>query len=137
LLECRSYEGASPGIALIRDGNGTRSIEILVRHRNGAMAEFTRAVRTLQMLQAGKGERNARAAILPAPKEPKEARNPGSLVSPTALVAMPPARAAADRTPPCRSRRLPRRSGPPSSSSAPVPSAQARINPRTGLQSWS
>jgi hypothetical protein len=61
LLEFRSYEGASPGLALIRDANGTRSIETLVRYRNAAMAEFTRAVRTLQALQAGNGERDARA----------------------------------------------------------------------------
>ena len=102
LLEFRSYEGASPGLALIRDANGTRSIETLVRYRNAAMAEFTRAVRTLQALQAGNGERNARPAILSAPKEPKKARNSRTLVSRTALVAaMPPARQAADRTPPC------------------------------------
>ena len=102
LLECRSYEGASPGLALIRDGNGTRSMETLVRYRNAAMAEFTRALRTLQALQAGDGERNARPAASPAPTEPKKARNSRSLVSRTALAAaMPPTRAATDRIPPC------------------------------------
>jgi hypothetical protein len=102
VLEERGWASASPGLALIRDGNGTRSIETLVRYRNAAMAEFTRAVRTLQALQAGTGERNARPAALPAPKEPKKARSSRSLVSRTALVAaMPPARAAADRAHPC------------------------------------
>jgi hypothetical protein len=102
LLEFRSYEGANPGLALIRDGNGTRSIETLVRYRNAAMAEFTRAVRTLQALQAGDGERNARPAIHPAPKEPRKARDARSSGARTALLAaMPPARAAAARAHPC------------------------------------
>ena len=41
-----------PGIALIRDGNGTRSFETLLRYRGAAMAEFMRALRTLKALQA-------------------------------------------------------------------------------------
>ena len=52
VLEFRSYEGANPGIALIRDGNGTRSFETLMRYRSAAMAEFWRALRTLKALQA-------------------------------------------------------------------------------------
>jgi hypothetical protein len=43
---------ATPGIALIRDGNGTRSFETLLRYRGAAMAEFSRALRTLKALQA-------------------------------------------------------------------------------------
>jgi hypothetical protein len=39
----RSYGAASPGLALIRDGNGTRSIETLLRYRGAARAELTRA----------------------------------------------------------------------------------------------
>jgi hypothetical protein len=31
VLEVRSHDGAKPGIALIRDGNGTRSFETLMR----------------------------------------------------------------------------------------------------------
>ncbi|HEX2478527.1 MAG TPA: hypothetical protein VHK45_04560 [Geminicoccaceae bacterium] len=102
VLEVRSYEGANPGVALIRDGNGTRSFETLMRYRNAAMAELTRALRMLKALQAESGERNARPATLRVPKEPKKARNSRSLVARTALVAaMPPARAATDRGPPC------------------------------------
>ena len=77
LLEFRSYEGASPGLALIRDANGTRSIETLVRYRNAAMAEFTRAVRTLQALQAGNGERDARPRYFPHRRNPRRRATPG------------------------------------------------------------
>jgi len=49
----RSYGAdAGPGLALIRDGNGTRSFETLLRYRGAAMAEFWRALRTLKALQA-------------------------------------------------------------------------------------
>ena len=43
---------ANPGLALIRDGNGTRSFETLLRYRGAAMAEFWRALKTLKALQA-------------------------------------------------------------------------------------
>ena len=52
VLEVRSYEGANPGIALVRDGNGTRAFDTLMRYRSAAMAELMRALRTLQALQA-------------------------------------------------------------------------------------
>jgi hypothetical protein len=39
-------------MALIRDGNGTRSFETLMRYRSAAMAEFWRALKTLKALQA-------------------------------------------------------------------------------------
>jgi hypothetical protein len=56
VLEFRSYDGASAGVALIRDGNGTRSFETLMRYRSAAMAEFMRALRTLKALQAEQAE---------------------------------------------------------------------------------
>ena len=49
--ERRSADGGL-GLALIRDGNGTRSFETLLRYRGAAMAEFWRALRTLKALQA-------------------------------------------------------------------------------------
>jgi hypothetical protein len=52
VLEFRSYEGANAGLALIRDGNATRSFETLLRYRGAAMAELWRALRTLKALQA-------------------------------------------------------------------------------------
>jgi hypothetical protein len=53
LFEERRWENAGVGMALIRDGNGTRSFETLMRYRSAAMAEFMRALRTLKALQAG------------------------------------------------------------------------------------
>jgi hypothetical protein len=38
--------------SIVRDGNGTRSFETLLRYRGAAMAEFWRALRTLKALQA-------------------------------------------------------------------------------------
>jgi hypothetical protein len=52
VFERRAYDGAKPGVALIRDGNGARSFETLLRYRGAAMAEFARALRTLKALQA-------------------------------------------------------------------------------------
>jgi hypothetical protein len=52
VFELRSYADAGPGLALMRDGNGTRSIETLMRYRGAAMAELTRSLRTLKALQA-------------------------------------------------------------------------------------
>jgi hypothetical protein len=52
LFEERWLADGGPGIALIRDGNGTRSFETLLRYRSAAMAEFMRALRTLKALQA-------------------------------------------------------------------------------------
>ena len=49
--ERRSADGGL-GLALIRDGNGARSFETLLRYRGPAMAEFWRALRTLKALQA-------------------------------------------------------------------------------------
>ena len=52
LFEERGYAQRRLGLALIRDGNGTRSFETLLRYRGAAMAEFWRALRTLKALQA-------------------------------------------------------------------------------------
>jgi hypothetical protein len=48
----RRWDHRGVGVALIRDGNGTRSFETLLRYRGAAMAEFWRALRTLKALQA-------------------------------------------------------------------------------------
>jgi hypothetical protein len=64
----RSYGAdANPGLAMIRDGNGTRSFETLLRYRGAAMAEFWRALRTLKALQAGQ-QTTAMAASPPRPR---------------------------------------------------------------------
>jgi hypothetical protein len=66
VLEFRSYEGANAGLALIRDGNATRSFETLLRYRGAAMAEFWRALKTLKALQA-EPAREAGQALADAP----------------------------------------------------------------------
>jgi hypothetical protein len=53
---------ANPGLAMIRDGNGTRSFETLLRYRGAALAEFWRALRTLKALQAEQKATPLRAA---------------------------------------------------------------------------
>jgi hypothetical protein len=40
------------GLALVRDGNGARAFETLLRYRGAAQAELTRTLRTLKALQA-------------------------------------------------------------------------------------
>jgi hypothetical protein len=67
LFEERRWEDAGVGMALIRDGNGTRSFETLMRYRSAAMAEFMRALRTLKALQA-EAAQPAMAASAPRPK---------------------------------------------------------------------
>jgi len=71
--------GANPnaGLALIRDGNGTRSFETLLRYRGAAMAEFWRALRTLKALQAEQAVAQAAGAhVLEAPTERPAPRPP-------------------------------------------------------------
>jgi hypothetical protein len=70
VLEFRSSEGASAGLALIRDGNGTRSFETLMRYRGAAMAEFMRALRTLKALQA-QAQSPGAEVLEPQPRQPR------------------------------------------------------------------
>jgi hypothetical protein len=70
---------ANPGIALIRDGNGSRSFETLLRYRGAAMAEFWRALKTLKALQAEQAaahEPALAAHSLEAHPKPPAARPP-------------------------------------------------------------
>jgi hypothetical protein len=62
LFEERRWENAGVGMALIRDGNGTRSFETLMRYRSAAMAELMRALRTLKALQAEAAAEHAAVA---------------------------------------------------------------------------
>ena len=73
VLEFRSYEDANAGLALIRDGNATRSFDTLMRYRSAAMAEFWRALRALKALQAEQAEEHAAGAqvLEMAPKQPR------------------------------------------------------------------
>ena len=100
LFEERRVASGGLGLALIRDGNGPRSFETLLRYRGAAMAEFWRALRTLKALQAEQAlEADAAPAthpIRPAarprladraqPNEPERA-----LARPQYLLSEPPA----------------------------------------------
>jgi hypothetical protein len=64
VLAFRRAENGDLGLALMRDGNGTRSFETVLRYRNAAIAEFLRAQKALQALQAE--AKTAAGAGLPA-----------------------------------------------------------------------
>jgi hypothetical protein len=77
VFEERGYANASPGLALMRDGNGTRSFETLLRYRGAAMAEFWRALKTLKALQAEQAREAGQAlADGPALATPSLERHP-------------------------------------------------------------
>jgi hypothetical protein len=98
----RAPHGGSGGLALVRDGNGTRSFETLLRYRGAALAEFTRALRALKALQA------EQAALIKLPP------NRGAEAEPTAPTT--PGQTSA--------RPMPDHSAPRRSPSAPAPQAQ-------------
>jgi hypothetical protein len=65
VFQVEAYGEVSPGLALIRDGNGTRSFQTLLRYRGSAMAEFARALRTLKALQAEQAAEDGTAQAHP------------------------------------------------------------------------
>jgi hypothetical protein len=77
LFEERRFAHGGLGLALIRDGNGTRSFETLLRYRGAAMAEFWRALKTLKALQAEQaladGPALATRPLRPAAQPPRPA----------------------------------------------------------------
>jgi hypothetical protein len=83
LFALRSGSEGNFALALIRDGNGSRAFDTLLRYRGGALAELFRSLRLLQALQD-----QARAIVVPParpspprqPNEPKARTNPGESV---------------------------------------------------------
>jgi hypothetical protein len=72
------------GLALIRDGNGTRAFDTLLRYRGTALAELWRALRLLKALQAEAASPVREAAPDTAgekPIEPEGRANPGEIAS--------------------------------------------------------
>ena len=65
LFEERRTPSGGLGLALIRDGNGTRSFDTLLRYRGAAIAEFWRALRTLKALQAEQALETDAALVAP------------------------------------------------------------------------
>src|ERR687892_31403 len=68
--------GRSLGLALIRDCNGARAFDTLLRYRGGTLAELWRALRTLRALQAGAAAQAAAHQEAAAPPGDSEAETP-------------------------------------------------------------
>ena len=95
------------GLALIRDGNGARAFDVLLRYRGAAQAELFRTLRTLKALQAEAAQqathepasgRRARAqpeaapeqaALAAPPNKPEPRGNPEDSRAALALAAAP------------------------------------------------
>jgi hypothetical protein len=81
------FGDADLGLALIRDGNGARAFETLLRYRGAAQAEFSRALGTLKALQAeaaeqaGQTERATQPTRLLAPQLAPDQPDPASAPS--------------------------------------------------------
>ena len=90
VLEFRSYEdAANAGLALIRDGNATRSFDTLMRYRSAAMAEFWRALARSRRSRpsrrqaaadgdAARADRPRRSHAVWNRTNPRRVRRPGS-----------------------------------------------------------
>jgi hypothetical protein len=77
LFERYAYDNANLGHAMIRDGNGARSFDTLLRYRGGTLAELWRALRTLKALQAERHAQELReAARTQRPDDPERRGNP-------------------------------------------------------------
>jgi hypothetical protein len=70
VLAFRCAPNGDLGLALMRDGNGTRSFDTVMRYRGAATAELMRALKTLQALQA---EARAEAGLPAAPVKQRRA----------------------------------------------------------------
>ena len=78
------FGGGDLGLALIRDGNGARAFDTLLRYRGAAQAEFARALRMLKALQAEAAQEPAQQ---PAP--PRRARTQLAAPEQAPLEALP------------------------------------------------
>jgi hypothetical protein len=67
LFERHADRERNLGLALIRDGNGARAFDTLLRYRGGTLAELWRALRTLKALQAEQAARQE-PAVAPEPR---------------------------------------------------------------------
>jgi hypothetical protein len=75
---------------MIRDGNGARSFDTLLRYRGGMLPELWRALRTLKALQAERHAQELReAARTQRPDEPERRGNPDDFGRPGSQVDEP------------------------------------------------
>jgi hypothetical protein len=101
LFERYAYDNANLGHAMIRDSNGARSFDTLLRYRGSALAELWRALRTLKALQAERHAQEVReAARTQRPDEPECGRNPRESGRPGSQVDEPAANLALAWLPP-------------------------------------
>ena len=141
LFEFRMGTDGDLALALIRDGNGTRSFDTLMRYRGSALAELFRCLRTLKALQAEARTIEVEASGHAVPQErnePETRANPddsGSRLADTAGLAPPrpergdagPGAPAASSSPGPRSTRCAQRNEPESRADAgpaPAPDRQ-------------
>jgi hypothetical protein len=118
--------GGSLGLALIRDCNGARSFDTLLRYRGGTLAELWRALRTLKALQAERHAQEVRAAACTQrPDEPERRGNPDDSGRPGSQVDEPAGNPALASLP---GRRLPTPAAP--APGGPAPRVQP-IEPET------
>jgi hypothetical protein len=69
------------GVALIRDGNGARAFDTLLRYRGGTLTELWRALRLLKALQAEAVARPEPAMVAARPIEPDSRRNSDKIIA--------------------------------------------------------
>ena len=112
LFEERGWHNASPGLALIRDGNGTRSFETLLRYRGAAMAEFWRALKTPRRSRPKRRSRPSKRSVTVPPwwrarSAPRRGRRSSMPSQPNEPERAPPdrntSRASRPRPAPCTS----------------------------------
>jgi hypothetical protein len=84
------FDDGDLGLALIRDGNGARAFDTLLRYRGTTLAELWRALRTLKALQAEQAAR----------PEPAVTPEPRLLAEPHEVPIKPESRANPDDSPP-------------------------------------
>ena len=79
------------GLALVRDGNGPRAFDTLLRYRGSATAELWRALRALKALQAQAAQDEEHAPELPAPSQDELPIEPEARADPDETAPAPPA----------------------------------------------
>jgi hypothetical protein len=77
-------DGRGLGLALIRDCNGARAFDTLLRYRGGTLAELWRALRTLKALQAEAAAPQAGTRRAGVARPAAEARAPAPPIEPEA-----------------------------------------------------
>jgi hypothetical protein len=89
-LAFRMRHDGTSGIAVLRDGNGTRAVETMLRYRNAALVELLRCQRTLAALQAAARANAGTPAPAPALRRGRARPRPKDMPPKRTLAAGPP-----------------------------------------------